>query len=159
MDPNDLALIAEQVRDMLGRVDKLSTKEAMPELTQKLIAVRQQLASLPAALAAAPAPPAAEAADEEPAAPPPPAVPKPVALDAFAAEHSPPDADIRDVILRLLFTIAPAEEQQMMDEDGSVWKVDWSNMPESAIRPPKKPEPGERPIPKPELWDDLSEGR
>lgn len=166
MDSSDLALVAGQIREMMTRVVKLDTKEALPELSQKLGAVAAQLAPLKDILAAEP-PPAAEVAETEDAKEPvpqtPPLEPGPVNMNAFAAEHSPPDEDTRALIVRLLSTSALAPEgPQVAEEDGSVWKVDWSEaLPESVIRPPKpsQPEPGSKPIPKPELWDDLSEGR
>ena len=58
----------------------------------------------------------------------------------------------------------PDMPEESPGEDGSVWKLDWSVMPDassSGIRPPAPPpkeEPSTKdPPPKKEIWDDLSE--
>ena len=66
---------------------------------------------------------------------PPAAVPMPaeVTLASFVAENTPPAGDIRGLIVSLLSAAGPTSggDQQSFEEDDSVWKLDWSVMPDS----------------------------
>lgn len=157
MDANDLELVVGQLREMMARVGALETKEAIPDLSQKLGAVTEQLEAMKALLAAEP-PEAAEVAESDDAEEPTPSPePSPVPMNAFAADHGPSDSDTRVLILRLLSTAEPSpDDLAAYEEDGSVWKVDWSSSTSEST--PSKSEPKQGDASKPEIWEDLSEG-